>query len=62
MSFEQLRTGVVDLYETLSDILVKALERDATRVDLEDFLDGGTGMLVISCESKCYAVFRYYLN
>uniref|UniRef100_M1BMR2 Uncharacterized protein n=1 Tax=Solanum tuberosum TaxID=4113 RepID=M1BMR2_SOLTU len=48
--FEQLRTGVVDLYETLSDILVKALERDATKVDLEYFLDEGTGMLVISCE------------
>lgn len=55
--FEQLRTGLVYLYETLSDILVKALERDATRVDLEYFLDEGTDMLVISCESKCYVEF-----
>ncbi len=41
---EQSRPGVVDSYEILSDILVKALERDATRVDLEYFMDEGTGM------------------
>ena len=57
---EKFITWVVNSHETLNDILVKAFERDATRVDLEDFFYRGSGMLVISCENKCYVVFRCY--
>lgn len=42
----------VDSYDSLSEILVKSVERYATRVDLKDLLDRGTRILVISCEGK----------
>jgi len=58
---EQSRPGVVDSYEILSDILEMALEKDATRVDLEEFLGWRYRYVVISYESKCYVDFRYYL-
>lgn len=54
--FEKPGTRVLDSHKTLSDILVKALEMDATWVDLIDLLDGGIGMLVISCENNFYVV------
>lgn len=45
---EQLRTGEVDWYTTLSVILAKALERDATMVNLGDFLDVSVNVITYS--------------
>lgn len=59
--FEKLIPGVLDTFETIIDILVKSLERDATMVDWDNFFYDGISMLVISCESKCYIIFRDYL-